>query len=97
MQRILPLLLTSLRAIRQRIEFDNIDDETQEVVLSVVEGVTTLIKDLEKLLDSSLTDGSKSLWKKKAKVISTLLKGNEKKLDRMLQDLQKYLSVLVLQ
>jgi hypothetical protein len=96
-QRILPLLLTSLKAIRQRIEFGDIDDETQEAVLSVVEGVTTLIKDLEKLLDSSLIGGSKSLWKKKAKVISTLLKGNEKKLDRMLQDLQKYLSVLVLQ
>jgi hypothetical protein len=96
-QPILPLLLTSLKAIGQRTEFGDIDDETQEAVLSVVEGVTTLIRDLEKLLDSSLIDDSESLWKKKAKVISTLLKGNEKKLDRMLQDLQKYLFVLVLQ
>lgn len=96
-QRILPLLLDSLKAIGQRIEFGDIDNETQKAVFSVVEGITTLLKDLEKLLDSSLINGSESLWKKKAKVISALLKGNEKKLDMMLADLQKYLSVLVLQ
>jgi hypothetical protein len=95
-QRILPLLLNSLKAIGQQVEFGNIADETQKAVLSVVEGLANLIGDLEKLLDRSLVDGSQTLWKRRAKVISIMLKGNEKKLDRMLADLQKYLSVLVL-
>ena len=95
-QRILPLLLTSLKDVGKRIEFGDVDDETQKAVLWVVEGMTTLTRDLEKLLGSSLIDQSKNSWRRRAKAISTLLKGKETKLDRMLADLQKYYSVLVL-
>ena len=52
-QNILPLHVTSLKDLGKRIEFGDVDHETQKAVSSAVEGMTALIKDLEKLLDST--------------------------------------------
>jgi hypothetical protein len=94
-QNILPLLLTSLRDLGERIEFGDVDDETQKAVSSAVEGMTVLVKELEELLDLYLISEAERPWKKWVKVVFGSLMGRDKRLKGILTDLRDYHSTLV--
>jgi hypothetical protein len=96
-QKILPLLLTSLKDLGKRIDFGDVDDETQRAVLLALDGMTALVKDLEELLDLYLVTGSGKCWKKFVKAAIAVLMGREKRLKGMLEALRHYHSALVLQ
>jgi hypothetical protein len=96
-QNILPLLLTSLKDLGKRIDFGDVDDETQKAVSLALEGMTALVKDLEELLDLYLVAGSKKYWKKWVKAAIAVLMGRNKRLKGMLEDLRHYHSALMLQ
>lgn len=96
-QNILPLLLTSLKDLGKRIEFGDVDEDTQKAVSLALEGMTALVKDLEELLDLYLVAGSEKYWKKWAKAAIAVLTARNKRLKGMLEDLRHYHSALVLQ
>jgi uncharacterized protein YeeX (DUF496 family) len=88
----LPLLLNTLQQIKAQAETNDIDENTQKTILSVIEGYKSQVQSLDDILITILPAKSDFKWRREIKVFRNI--NQEKDVQQIVERLQTYVSTL---
>jgi hypothetical protein len=88
----LPLLLNTLQRTKAQAEAEDIDEDTQRAILSVVEGCRSQVRSLDDILVRTLPAKSDSRWRRGMKVFLSV--SQEKDVRQIVERLQTYVLTL---
>jgi N-terminal domain on NACHT_NTPase and P-loop NTPases len=90
----LPLLLNSLKHIRQDLENGEVDQETEAALLPVIQGCTEQIESLNQILEGTLPAPGDSQWKAVTKALTSFW--HDKKIQNIRTTINHYQGPLLL-